>query len=320
MEQPPSPDHRPAVPPLLFVVLHYRTIEDTLACVATLAGQEGSAVLVVDNSGDEAAMARLRAAHPAAELLSPGRNLGWAGGNNLGVRVALERGHRAVCLLNNDTLLPPHAARRFLLALEHTGPAIVHPAIRYAAAGEGMQLDPVAGIPATTRFGPSPLLEGLHAMSTACGACMVIHRAIFERIGLIDERFFLQLEETDFAARAEAAGFRMYCDAGVEILHAESAAYGARVLPLKTYYITRNSLLIAEKHERGPAGRLGAWRRLYWTLSNVAARERPLGRLGFARWLLSGDRFAAAARAGVGHYVLRRFGPAPPRTRARLSP
>ena len=304
---------------LLFVVLHYGSVEDTLACLATLAGQAEADTLVIDNGTPPAAAAAIRAAHSGVELLRLERNLGWAGGNNVGIRLGLERGHLAICLLNNDTLLPPGAARRLCEVLDATGPAIVHPSIRFADPAEGMQLDPVHHVSAVTDFRPSPLLAGLYTMRSANGACMVVHRAVFERIGLVDERFFLQLEEADLACRAERAGLRLYCDAHTVIVHTESAAYGARRVPIKTYYMTRNLLLLSERNDRGLAARLARLRSLYWSVANTASRERPVGGLGLLAWLVSRDRFARAVRLGVLHYLLRRFGQAPEATRAALA-
>ncbi len=304
---------------LLFVVLHYGSVADTIACVGTLLGQEDADTLVIDNGSPPGAAGAIRAAHPGVELLRQERNLGWAGGNNVGIRLGLERGHMAICLLNNDTLLPPGTARRLCEVLDVTGPAIVHPSIRFADPAEGMQLDPVHHASPVTAFAASPLMAGLYTMRSANGACMVVHREVFERIGLVDERFFLQLEEADLACRAERAGLRLYCDAASVIVHKESAAYGARRLPIKTYYMTRNLLLLSERHDRGLAARLARLRPLYWSLANTASRERRVGALGFVGWLVSRDRFARAVRLGVLDYLLRRFGQASERTRARLA-
>ena len=307
------------MPRLLFVVLHYGSVGDTIACVATLLGQVDAETIVIDNGTPPGDATAIRAAHPGVELLRQDRNLGWAGGNNVGIRLGLERGHAAICLLNNDTLLPPDAARRLCEVLDVTGPAIVHPSIRFADAAEGMQLDPVHHTSPVTAFAPSPLMAGLYDMRSANGACMVVHREVFERIGLIDERFFLQLEEADLACRAERAGLRLYCDAHTVIVHKESAAYGARRLPLKTYYMTRNLLLLSEKNDAGMAARLARLRPLYWALANTASQGRRSGWPGFLAWLVSRDRFAQAARLGVAHYLLRRFGQASERTRTRLA-
>jgi GT2 family glycosyltransferase len=66
-------------------------------------------VIVVDNGSTDNSVAEIRKAHPQITLLETGRNLGFAGGNNVGIRYALEQGADYVWLLNNDTKADPHA-------------------------------------------------------------------------------------------------------------------------------------------------------------------------------------------------------------------
>lgn len=304
----------PAARRLLVVVLHYNGLEDTLACLGSLRAQAcpGMSVLVIDNASRSDDRPRIAAEFPEVELLRLAKNRGWAGGNNVGLRLALERGYDRVCLLNNDTVLPPEAMAGLLAAMDAAGGAcLLIPALYFFNAPDRAQID-TGPQPTSADAAARDLAErhGVVEISWTYGACLMLPVDLVRRVGLLDERFFLQLEEEDFWRRARALGARSYCAHRVRILHKESVSFGARVTAGKTYYQVRNSLLLAEKHARGPAGLLRAVREVAWMLRNQAG---PAGgsMLGFLRWLCSADELARAARQGFRDYLARRFGPRP---------
>jgi hypothetical protein len=148
---------------------------------------------------------------------------------------------------------------------------------------------------------------------------------LLRRVGLLDERFFLQLEETDFFYRARALGIRSLCARKARILHKESVSFGGRITDTKAYYQVRNTLLLTEKHSPTLRGFLLAARGLAWSLRRQAASghageqddredgrgQRIRGWLRFLGWLLSANPLARAARQGVRDYLRRRFGRRP---------
>ena len=310
---------------LLVVVLNYNGIADTLACLASLRAQTcGSfATLVIDNGSRADDLGRITADFPEVEVIALPENRGWAGGNNVGLRLALERGFTDVCLLNNDTVLQPDALAELLAAAAAVGaPCLMQPVIRDFDDPTRAQLLP-GPAPATPDVQARRLAE-LHdvvEISWAYGACLLLPEEMMRRVGLLDERFFLQLEEQDYFRRAARLGMRSYCARRSCILHKESVSFGGRVTATKTYYQIRNGLLLAEKHDATPAGMLRALRALLWTLRHQAGAAAS-SRAGFVRWLLSADDLARAARQGVRDYVARRFGPRPvsPASRSGAAP
>ncbi|HTN09526.1 MAG TPA: glycosyltransferase family 2 protein [Acetobacteraceae bacterium] len=287
------------------IVLHFNGLADTIACLETLAPQmhAGLEVLVVDNGSAETAGPVIAARFPGVVTLGLSVNRGWAGGNNAGIAWAQARGADVMCLLNNDTLVPEGNIDRLVRIARTIGPCLLHPAIDYADLAEGVQLDPSVA-PNATKL---PGHDGIYELSWAYGACLVVPAAVFQRIGLLDERFFLQLEETDFYERAKRVGLRSLCVPAVRITHKESRSFGGRRTPLKLYYMARNRLLLTEKHDRSLAGYIRTIRRIIWD----GARTRGHGRQSLAMtllWLLSADAFAASLRRGVWDYVRRRFG------------
>jgi hypothetical protein len=301
------------------IVLSYNGTADTLACLESLRqqGRQAPEVLVVDNGSTDGAALKIRALYPEFALIELPNNRGWAGGNNVGIERALRDGAEMICLLNNDTIVPSGAISSLAEAARSCPPCLMHPAIDYADAAEGPQLDPSRS-PATAIR--TPFGANVYELDYAYGACLMIPASLFRQIGMFDERFFLQLEEMDFYLRARRAGIRSLCATGVRIRHSESRSFGGRRTPVKTYYGARNSLLLMEKHDRSLVVAFRSLRSLYWAISRVAQEAEsgnfPVPLIG---WGASRNPFIVAARAGIRDYLLRRFGPIPESTMKALS-
>jgi GT2 family glycosyltransferase len=307
---------------MLCIVLSFNGYADTTACLDSLKAvpAPGFDILVVDNASKDGVADALATAYPDVELVALPENRGWAGGNNVGIKIGLERGYRWICLLNNDTVFPAGQVQAWLEAARAAPPCLLHPSIFYWDEPDMPQLHPDHDDGTSYRYIDGR--PGVARMRFAYGACLAVQREVFERIGLFDERFFLQLEETDFHMRAVNAGYEAMIDASVKIFHKESRAFGGTRAAIKTYYTTRNNLLLIEKNHRGIGPRLNALKNLYWSLSTLAATTegRPgMSKPGFVRWLASGAPSARAIRAGVTDYLLRRFGKAHDSFREQLT-
>jgi GT2 family glycosyltransferase len=293
---------------VLVIVLSYNCKDDTLECIASVIEQTypNLGLMLVDNASSDGAVTTIFNEYPNIALIALSENIGWAGGNNLGIRVALENKYEFVVLLNSDTVLSPTCIELLVKSAQSLGPCLLHPAIYYYGVNAGAQLDPSSTDPQSRERSGSELFE----LDFAYGACLMVQTDVFRRVGLFDERFFLQLEETDFFFRARKVGFKSFCFTGTRIYHKESRSFGGRRTPVKTYYMVRNTLLITEKHCRTPRQIGSSIKQLYWSLvslkMNGEAHRSP--QEGFLSWLLSGDPFALAARLGIRDYALRRFG------------
>lgn len=299
-------------PSVLGVVLSFNTHSDTIECLESLKLQDcpNLSLLVIDNASTDGSQRVIRARFPDIELLALDKNLGWAGGNNVGIRVGLERNVDLICLLNNDLVLPKTALRLLTSTYTRVGSCLLHPSIYYYSDPDSPQLDPSTTESTTGGvIGKLPTSDGeeVWELDHAYGACLMVGTEVFRSIGLFDERFFLQMEETDFFLRAERQGLRALCVPAARVLHKESVAFGGRRIPIKTYYGIRNNLLLMEKHTTFGSRKFFTYlkRRLYWQLREL---HRQIGSGRFLRWLLSADAFAVAARRGVLDYATRRFG------------
>ena len=297
---------------LLIVVLHYRGLDDTLECLDSIGNQTGSNIhtVVIDNGSGDDLPVRLAASHNWAEVIKLPENQGWSGGNNVGIRLAFERNHDLVCLLNNDTVLPAEAMQRLMQTITVLEPCLLHPAIDSYGLDDEVQLDPTGPQPPDMEISLVPGHPGLFEIDVANGCCLFMSVSILREIGLIDERFFLLCEDADLGRRARAAGYHIFCDPSVRIQHKESRAFGGRRTPIKTYYGIRNTFLFSEKHDGASRDLVRFAKHVAWTVWRTAEAVEGRSRSwwGLAWWLCSRDAYARATRMGVRDYVLRRFG------------
>ena len=275
------------------VVLAWTGREDTLACLRSLEGQ-GADVIVVDNASTDGTADAVT----GAEVIRNERNLGYAGGMNVGIRAALERRADAVLLLNNDVELEPGAVAALAAAAEGAG--AVCPVLVFADEPEriwysGASFDPTRGYNGRQRADP---LDAVAETERICGAAVLIPRTVLERVGTFDERLFAYVEDADWSLRARALGYPLLVTPESRVRHKVSASTGGEGSPDAVYYSVRNLLAVCERH--APLGRFGTWRR------RIVALAAFLGQA------LAGRRRRAAVRGlldGWHDFRRGRFGP-----------
>jgi GT2 family glycosyltransferase len=255
-------------PNVWIVPINFNGLEDTRQCLRSLAELSPAAsVVVVDNGSKEDPIAALKAEFPWAHAVRNAENRGWSGGNNVGIRFALERGAEFVVLLNNDTTVHPRLVGRLLAAaVANPGFGVLGPVIRYADEPDVVMTDGVAfnrpGYPGFFQRRPVPEHESdpptAAEVDVVNGCCMMVRAGVFRRVGLIDDRFFLIHEEADFCLRAREAGFRCGVLAEALVWHKGSSAFKRSGKRWQRYYDTRNLGLLLSKHAaRGNTGRGG---------------------------------------------------------------
>ena len=281
---------------LIAVVLNWNGGDDTPRALASLAGIE---TICVDNGSTDGSDAEVERRFPEVELHRAGANLGFAGGSNVGIRRALERGADWVLLMNNDAV----ADRGLAAALERAA----RPDIGILACKvlfEDGRTVMYAGASFNARLGYSGRREGYgqpdrfhesREVGRADGAAMAISRALVERVGDLDERLFAYVEDVDLSLRARAAGFRVVFVPDAVVCHKGSASTGGSASTTNLYYSTRNTIAVAERHRPLPPG-LRALRRGVVVASHLAQRHPR--RAEAARAVLEGWRDARAGRFG----------------------
>ncbi len=295
------------------VVLTWNGREDTLACLAALERipDRPDAVVVVDNASEDGTAEAVRERFPTAELVRSEANLGFAGGNNLGIERALELGADHVLVLNNDAEVEPGAVAELVDEARRRphagslGSKILFAEPRGLIWFAGATFDPRSGYNGRQlgyRESDDGRYDAVRETDRACGAAMLVPRAVLERIGGFDDELFLYSEDVDWSLRAQAAGYRHYVVPASVVRHHVSASAGGESSPLTLYYGMRNTLVVCERH--APLGFVGTWRRRLVSLAaHLAQAARSPGRFAGMRAVLSGFRDALRGRLGprAGH-------------------
>jgi len=219
-------------------------------------------VILVDNASKEDPSTYIHEKYPEVKLIVSKENLGFAGGNNLGVKAS--KGDY-LFFINNDTELTADLIEGLLRSFEEVDNlGCVSPLICYfpESESEAEEIIQYAGTtplnPYTARnatIGNGAVNHGQYSQLTptpyAHGAAMMLPRKVIEKVGMLSEAFFLYYEELDWCEQIRKAGFSIYVDPRVKIYHKESAAVGPQS-PLKTYYINRNRILFMRRNQPTP--------------------------------------------------------------------
>jgi hypothetical protein len=217
-------------PPVACIVLNWNGWKDTVECLDALRECTYSelTIIVVDNGSTDDSAARIRAAHPEILLLASEKNLGFAGGNNIGIRHAMAHGAEYLWLLNNDTK-PEPAALSALVAKALTDPSIGAVAsISYYAhepsaveAWGGARVNLWIGYGWNSKVPRSD--DWFHSLN---GTSIMVSRAALEDVGLLDEGFFLYWEDTEFCLRLRKKKWRIAAAPDSRVLHKVNASTG----------------------------------------------------------------------------------------------
>lgn len=235
------------------VVLTWNGREDTLACLASLRGSAAT-VLVVDNGSADGTVAAVRETHPWAQILENGDNLGYAGGNNVGIRCALDRGARVIGVLNNDTEVDPGWLDPLVAAIEAPGRRAVSPDIRYfddpaTSWFRGGTVDPTSAWPRHLTPNEQPPSDGHpHPTPLLTGCCLFATSETWRAVGLFDEGLFLTFEDSDWSMRATKLGAELLIVSASTIRHRVSRSFRGNAGLLGSYYFARNGTVFAYRH------------------------------------------------------------------------
>ncbi len=244
---------------LSIITINYNGQKDTCELIGTLPLEDKSIeVIVIDNASaqDEATIIKER--FPQVKVIRSKENLGFAGGNNLGIKAAQGK---YLFFINNDTILKPQTSDlRPLITRLESSPKIgmVCPKIKFSWGANPIQFAGYTPLsPITMRnkaIGCGEVDHGQfdtpHPTPYAHGAAMMVKREVIEKAGLMPECYFLYYEELDWSMMIRRAGYDIWYEPSCTIFHKESQTTGQNS-PLRTYYITRNRLLFAQRNLQG---------------------------------------------------------------------
>jgi GT2 family glycosyltransferase len=300
-------------PKFAVVLVNYNGLNDTRKCLDSLLKAElrGALVIVVDNGSNPDCSEIISSEFPWARVVRSALNTGWSGGNNIGIKEAKEFGANYVLLLNNDTVVSPDILIRMSLAFKANPTfSIIGPIIRYMDEPDAVMTDgvvfncsdtpgdfftrqevPISGSPTTSTI----------QVDIVNGCAICIDMKVITKIGLIDDRFFLIHEESEFCLRAAESGFRCGILAEGLVWHKGSSTFKRAGSWLQRYYSTRNLmllLLMRRNSTRNSRGFISTWINYFkhvWYMYDIEMEE-------------NNRETAEAVVAGLADAMLGRFG------------
>jgi len=255
---PPPTSAVEAVASVAAVVLNYRTPDQTAVAALMLLRSDTrlKPLVVVDNGDGADCGAALAPLGSQIALRATGRNLGFSGGCNVGIRDALIAGADAVLLVNSDVIVPPDCVALLIDAMRRQPrPGIVGPVVRSRVWPDQVLSAGIDYDVATGRM--RDRLASAHERDVAAvsGCAMLVHRSVFDGIGLLPEEYFFSFEDIAFCQQARAAGFDVGVEPRATVYHEGSGTMGTS--PRRLYYAARNHLRLGA---HTPAR--SAWHRL----------------------------------------------------------
>lgn len=295
---------------LALIVLNWNRKDDTLRCLASIERSSYASfdTIVVDNASVDDSVQAIHKTYPQVRIIENRENLGYAGGNNVGLEAALTDGYEFVLLLNNDTIVDPMALER-LMSLAECEPqaGIVAPSIFYLDDPQrvwsaGGTIDWQRGVVGSSYLNAlaAELPSKPYHTDHVTGCCLLLRAEALRRAGLIDQRFFLYFEETEWCVRIARSGYQILVDPAAHIWH-EIHPDEQSGTPAIAYYMTRNQLLFFKLAGAPVMTRLRASARQVRTLISLYLRPHSAARRRGRRPMMR----------AMWDYMLGHFGPAP---------
>ncbi|MFN8006974.1 MAG: glycosyltransferase family 2 protein [Terriglobia bacterium] len=236
------------------VILNWNNAPDTIECLDSVLKLSYApfTVLVVDNGSTDDSVIRISASHPEIGILKTGKNLGYSGGNNLGIRHLLDKDAKFILLLNNDTKVEPDMLTELLKVAESglnvgmAGPKVLLEGRKDTLFAAGSLVHwsrgeiEHRGMFSRAPGSPAPEREEPEGVDFLAGCGLLVSARFIEKAGGLDERYFLNYEDVEWGIRARRFGFEVFYAPRAILTHKVSASLGESSAA-NTYYMTRNA-------------------------------------------------------------------------------
>ena len=241
---------------LSIITVNYNGLKDTCELIDSIPFNNDLEVIVIDNASKEDEASNISEKYTQVKVIRSDNNLGFAGGNNLGIKAAKGK---YILLINNDTYFKEFNINSLIKRLESSDRiAIVCPKLRFAWGNNPIQYagyTPLSNITLRNKAigfceEDKGQYDTAHPTPYAHGAAMLIKSEAIEKVGLMPECFFLYYEEIDWSMMFTRAGYEIWYEPNCTVYHKESQTTGQNS-PLRTYYTTRNRLLFVKRNYKG---------------------------------------------------------------------
>lgn len=272
-------------PSVHIILLNYNGYKDTIDCIKSLQSIEypNYKIVVVDNKSTNESEKHIKEfikENKFVHFIQTGKNLGFSGGNNVGIEWSLKNGADYICLLNNDTTVEPDFLNSLIDEMENNknigisaGKIMYYskPDIIWSAGGyidESKCLGYHYGI----NCKDSQEYNIKKEVTFLTGCLQLIKKDVIKDIGLYDDSYFLYMEDVDFCYRAKLKGYKIMYIPESKIYHKVSASTGGEQSPMVLYYMTRNVMLFNKKFKDTLKNNTKF--NIYWKLKMIVDRFR----------------------------------------------
>lgn len=251
-------------PSVAIIIVNWNGAGDTIDCIESLkkinppSGGQNYKIFLIDNGSDDDSFSKFQSLYIGAkdiELTKLNKNLGFGGGNNVGIKSALDAGFGYVLLLNNDTIVEPDFLDELVkVAQSDEKVGIVGPKIYYynepnriwfgggkftwLGGGRHLQYE---------EMDRSPDEKKTKETEYMTGCALLVKSEVVKKIGLLEESFFMYYEDTDWSLRARKAGYKILYVPSAKIYHKVSRSASKLGNPIIHYYHIRNALLLSKR-------------------------------------------------------------------------
>lgn len=264
--------------PLIYIILvNYKSYKDTIECIESLrsVNYDNFKVVIIENGSNDESYEIIKKKCRDEIIIKSENNLGFAGGNNLGIEIAMRDGAEYILLLNNDTTVEPDFLTHLKEAFNYgKNVGIVGCKINYYknkniinyGGGE------IVWNKFTTVFFDTDKVDTnddlIKEITFISGCAMMISRSAIEKIGMLDDSYFMYYEDTDYCARATQSGFKLLYQPKSKIYHKISSSSGGDLSPFVLYWSTKNR----QKFRKKFAKNVSILNRIYFDIFNLISR------------------------------------------------
>jgi GT2 family glycosyltransferase len=277
------------------VIINWNGWRDTVACLDSLQslGYSRLVVVVVDNGSTDDSVTLIQAAHPAIPLIRTGKNLGFSGGNNAGIREVLRKGVEYIWLLNNDAKPKPQALRELVeFAESDFRLGAVGCVLRYASDPNRIQAWGGGWINLWTGYcsHATDRPRSTRRLDFLTAASLLLRKKALEDVGLMDDRYFLYWEDAELCFRLRKNGWGMGVAASAVVLHDVNASSKKSPASMDRHYthsavrffgqyapvpLLATSVFLARRLlHRALSGRLASMRSVWMGVKDYRDRDR----------------------------------------------
>jgi GT2 family glycosyltransferase len=270
-------------PKIIIIILNWNDWKDVCSCIESirLSSYSNYDICVVDNLSSDGSVNHLRKWDKNLQILNAGGNLGWSGGNNVGLRFARDHDYDLYFLVNPDITFTNNTILNLVEAYKICPNAAAFGCIVFSKSRPnwvecgGSYIDKKSGLPSyisceNSEYSYSCLIKDVPVVK---GCAMMITKLGLSQIGLLEEDYFLNFDETDWCFRAGKMHMRIFMVTNSIVYHKGAVSFDGTDSPLYRYFISRNRLMFAHKQKFDFRRKFIALRSSFWELKRAVKHK-----------------------------------------------